>query len=163
MKKRVTAAVGIATASAVLGLMTNSGSAIPASVTAPSSSDDGNPWSRALLANTRPVGLAPEVTYAGTTVSSANPVLAMVPNPEDIKWTYWQRRMAQRSALSAKSDKTPVVTPILHDELEPRGMYGSNDRRANAETLMGFGLGTDKTSAVRILGTLSLPRHATAR
>lgn len=95
--------------------------------------------------------------YAGTTVSSANPYLAMVPNPEDIKWTYWQRRMAQRSALSAKSDKTPVVTPILHDELEPRGMYGSNDRRANAETLTGFGLGTGKTSAVRILGTLSPP------
>ncbi|MBA2574640.1 MAG: hypothetical protein H0V02_07605 [Nocardioidaceae bacterium] len=158
MKRRVTAAVGAATASALLGLMTNSGSAIPAGISAPSSDENTNPWARALLADTRPVGPPPRVTYEGTTASSANPYLAMVPNPEDIRWRYWQRKLASASALKAEAANDLTVTPIVHDEQEPQGTNGSNDRRRNAETLAGFGLRADKTSAVRVLGTLSPPQ-----
>lgn len=158
MKRRVTAAVGVATASALLGLMTNSGSAIPAGISAPFSDENMNPWARALLADTRPVGPPPRVTYEGVTASSANPYLAMVPNPEDIRWKYWQRKLASASALKAEAANDLTVTPIVHDEQEPQGTNGSNDRRRNAETLAGFGLRADKTSAVRVLGTLSPPQ-----
>lgn len=150
MKQRVLVVAAVAAAAALGGSMTSMGSTVAEQ---PASNAQSDRWVRAATPPTRPVGPAPQVGYGGTTVSAANPYLGLVPDPADIRWKYWQRKMAQQSQLTAA--KTPVVTPIVHDELEPRGTRGSNDRRVNAETLAGFGLGAGETSAVRILGALS--------
>jgi hypothetical protein len=99
--------------------------------------------------------------------SAVNPYTALVRDPAKIDKYYWseqakagaaaraQQKAQQRNAFAA------AASPLLHDEAEPRGMFGSNDTHATAELIKGFGTGKKLNNRARVLGQIS-PESVTA-
>lgn len=97
----------------------------------------------------------------GKVVNAANPYLGLIADPSKVDWSYWRSRATtqgdQRAAMRTSARAIAIPTPFAYDEEEPAGSLGSNDRKATAEEISQFGLGADKTAAVRILGNLFEP------
>ena len=62
---------------------------------------------------------------------------------------------AARANLKKNSLTAAATSPLLHDEAEPRGTFGSNDSHATAELVKGFGTGKKVNNRARVLGQLS--------
>ena len=93
---------------------------------------------------------------------SANPMIALLPNPATSDLAYWRSAMKQRAAARAKqAPQSPLqrraaaVDPLLVDETEPDGIRGGNDTPDNAQAIPAFGSAAGLRPAARVLGTLA--------
>ncbi|HET6295560.1 MAG TPA: PPC domain-containing protein [Kribbella sp.] len=119
------------------------------------------------------VQLAPKSTKAptsavnGKTYAAPNPMLANTPDATTVDWAYWHSRLAakgklraaeitaqQKAAADNKAAARALPSPLLHDELEPATLGGTNDSLAAAERINGFGTANKENPRLRILGTL---------
>lgn len=100
--------------------------------------------------------------YASDTPVGPNPSTSLVPpgTPRDYQgWAEQStrlaaQRMASQATKQARSQENQRVLPgITATEDEPAGTRGSNDTRANADVLEGFG--TDQNPSATLLGTQS--------
>lgn len=110
---------------------------------------------------------APTVTVNGKTYKAANPLLANTKDAKATNWAYWNQWLGaqgkQRAKATAKQAAAndqraagrALPSPILHDELEPDAIGGSNDSRDAAEPVNGFGTGARQNPRLRVLGTLA--------
>jgi Bacterial pre-peptidase C-terminal domain len=99
--------------------------------------------------------------------TTANPYLALLPDATQVDKSYWDQVVEaksaeragarQRAALSnrATASAAAATPPLLHDEAEPAGIFGSNDTHATAELVKGFGTGRRLNNKSRILGQIS--------
>ena len=92
----------------------------------------------------------------GVKGAAPNPYLALVPDPTAVDWSYWRHRLALGSAARAEAEQRSA-RPFVHNEREPAGVRGRNDRQRKAELLRGFGTGDRQHGAVRVLGAVSQP------
>jgi hypothetical protein len=115
------------------------------------------------------VQLAPKSNKAPTTIVNGkevvvpNPYLANLPDATKTDWTYWRDRADALGKQRAKSPNLAIAknraagrtlaSPLVHDELEPDEIFGSNDSLDNAEPIIGFGTGATQNPRVRVLGT----------
>ncbi|MBK9475745.1 MAG: pre-peptidase C-terminal domain-containing protein [Tetrasphaera sp.] len=115
----------------------------------------------------RVVALLEGSTKFGPT-AGPNPWTSFVPKPGRTDLPAWKaiaRGSATARANSAKVAAAKVAAsgtlppPLIHDELEPSTLIGSNDTRANAERIAGFG--TRANPRLRVLGSLA-PSTVTA-
>lgn len=113
------------------------------------------------------IQVAPKGSAAAkrSTTTAPNPYLANVPDLKDVDYSTWRTRMAIAAKARAKNPQlatsqrqaagAQAATPALvHDEEEPVGTSGSNDRVANAELITGFGTGPRQSNKLRILGSM---------
>lgn len=110
---------------------------------------------------------APTVTVNGKTYQAPNPMLANTKDATATNWAYWDKWLRdqgkQRAKATAKEANAndqraagrALASPLLHDELEPDAMGGSNDSQDAAEPVNGFGTGANQNPRARILGTLA--------
>jgi hypothetical protein len=110
---------------------------------------------------------APTVTVNGKTYQAPNPLLANTKDAKATNWAYWNQWLGaqgkQRAKATAKQAAAndqraagrALPSPILHDELEPDAIGGSNDAQAAAEPVNGFGTGARQNPRLRVLGTLA--------
>lgn len=107
-------------------------------------------------------------SVTGKVPKGANPYLALLRDPSTADYAGWKKALAEKGkARSAKLAKTPnaqatAAQPILVDEDEPAGVYGSNDTTATAQFIDGFGTGRRQNNRARVLGQLS-PQAVTTR
>ena len=97
--------------------------------------------------------------------ASPNPYLANLPSVKDVDYSGWKQRLKKAGAQRAKSAKLAsnrtraagraLARPFVYDEQEPTGTSGSNNSRANAEPVRGFGTGRRENPRVRILGSIA--------
>lgn len=102
---------------------------------------------------------------AKSAAGTANPYVANLPDLSTADYAGWRAKMsaaaerragttAFKQARSQANATTPAAaTVVVHDEEEPAGTAGSNDTRANAERITGFGTAAGKNNAVRISGS----------
>jgi hypothetical protein len=64
------------------------------------------------------------------------------------------RAGVQLAPKSTKAAGRTLASPLLHDELEPDALAGSNDTQDAAEPIEGFGTGARQNPRLRILGTM---------
>lgn len=109
--------------------------------------------------------IAPKKTAAKRAQNAPNPYLANLPTTKDVNYSGWKQRLTQQgtqraksAALAANRKKALGRAPapaFVYDEEEPTGSNGSNDSRANAELVSGFGTGRRENPRVRILGSIA--------
>jgi hypothetical protein len=89
--------------------------------------------------------------------STVNPYTALLRDTSKVDKYYWSEQARLRSATRAqqKNTLTAAASPLIHDEAEPRGFFGSNDSHATAELIKGFGTGKNLNNRARVLGQLS--------
>ena len=97
--------------------------------------------------------------------NAPNPYLANLPKVKGVDYSGWKQRLAKQGTQRAKSatlaaNRTRALgrapaPPFVYDEQEPAGSRGSNDTRANAEPIRGFGTGRRENPRVRILGSIA--------
>ncbi len=106
----------------------------------------------------------PTVAHAGKKYAAPNPYLALVPDPEQIDWSYWRSYAKAQSAAkaAARSAGAAVPVPVHYDEQEPVGTLGQNDTQADAEPLNGFGTGRSRNPAIQVNGDLAPVPFTTA-
>lgn len=99
---------------------------------------------------------------AGAKLATAgvNPYLALVPDPTTVDYSAWKSvartESSARAARMAANALNKVATPpLLHDEAEPAGVFGSNDSPATAELVKGLGTGRNENGRSRVLGQFS--------
>jgi hypothetical protein len=91
---------------------------------------------------------------------AANPYTALLRDPGAVDKFSWSERAKAASAARAQQRAqnkalAAAANPIIHDEAEPKGIYGANDSHATAELIKGFGTGKKLNNRVRVLGQLS--------
>ncbi|GAA2610931.1 hypothetical protein GCM10010399_47260 [Dactylosporangium fulvum] len=108
------------------------------------------------------VQVVPKQTAAAKAAAprTANPYTALLPDSSRVDKYYWSEQARIRSATRAQQKKAQntraaAPSPLLHDEAEPRGFFGSNDTHATAELIKGFGTGKTVNNRARVLGQLS--------
>ncbi|WP_020574528.1 PPC domain-containing protein [Actinopolymorpha alba] len=94
---------------------------------------------------------------------SANPYLAMLPDPSKADYIGWRRILqaesGKRADLMERQRKAANARqPILVEDDEPTDTRGGNDTLTTAQQVDGFGTGRRDNPRARILGTLS-PEH----
>ncbi len=97
--------------------------------------------------------------------AAPNPYLANLPGVKDVDYSAWKQRLKKAGAQRAKSAKLAsnrtkaagraLAPAFVYDEQEPTGTSGSNNSRANAEPVRGFGTGRGENPRVRILGSIA--------
>lgn len=110
---------------------------------------------------------APSVTINGKAYRAPNPMLSNQPDATKTDWAYWRSRLQaksearakgitaqQRTAADTKAAARALPSPLLHDELEPDAIGGTNDSLDAAEPVNGFGTGKKENPRLRILGTM---------
>ena len=92
---------------------------------------------------------------AKAAAAPANPFTSLVADPATVDQFYWDQVARQQSTNRAKvraSMTSVAVPPLIHDEAEPAGVFGSNDTHATAELVNGFGTGNGENNRARVLG-----------
>ncbi|MEV4135825.1 hypothetical protein AB0J72_27120 [Dactylosporangium sp. NPDC049742] len=91
--------------------------------------------------------------------NAVNPYTALLKDPSKVDKYYWSEVAKQQAAARANLKKNSLTaaatSPLLHDEAEPRGTFGSNDSHATAELVKGFGTAKKLNNRARVLGQLS--------
>lgn len=136
------------------------------SVAAPTAAHQLSPSQR--IGQRAGLQLAPKVTAStkASRTAEANPYVSTLPAGTKANYAGWQQKMAakagQRAASTARANaqrkatgQTKLAAPLLHDEEEPAGGYGSNDSVAAAEPVGAFGTGKRDNPRLRILGSLA--------
>jgi hypothetical protein len=111
----------------------------------------------AIASQATPNDRRPTTTVDGAKAAAANPYLGLVRDPAKVDGTYWKRWLRQQSAREAARQAAAPPAPVVYDEEEPEGTFGSNDDQPSAERITGFGTGAGQDRAVRVLGELSTP------
>jgi hypothetical protein len=83
-----------------------------------------------------------------------NPWIGLLSNPEDADYYYWRQAMKQGAAKRAVSQQL-AKQPLIVDEREPSGTSGSNDTRATAQLVRGFGVRDGRNPKARVLGAFA--------
>jgi len=94
----------------------------------------------------------------GAAPSTVNPYTALLRDNSKVDKYYWSEQAKLRSATRAQQKNSLAAaapSPLIHDEAEPRGFFGSNDSHATAELIKGFGTGKKVNNRARVLGQLS--------
>lgn len=98
-----------------------------------------------------------------TKPAGPNPYLALLPDGK-ADYAGWQAYLADRAQAKADQRQRTVTqfertqqvkSPIVVDEQEPEGSWGSNDTVQTAQLVAGFGTRKATNPRARILGTLS--------
>ncbi|MET7401718.1 PPC domain-containing protein [Dactylosporangium sp. NPDC005572] len=92
--------------------------------------------------------------------STVNPYTALLKDPSKVDKYYWSEQAKTRSLARAQQKQAQnalaaAASPLIHDEAEPRGFFGSNDTHATAELIKGFGTGAKVNNRARVLGQIS--------
>jgi hypothetical protein len=109
------------------------------------------------------VQVAPKMSGAKMAAAPANPFVALVPDAAAVDLFYWDQVSRERAAQRAQARAaftSLAPPPLVHDEAEPAGVFGSNDSHATAELVKGFGTANNENNRVRVLGQHS-PETAT--
>jgi len=135
-------------------------------VTGPAAAAAADPLTEGIRAQLAAgIQVVPKLSAASakSAAAPANPLTALLPDPAVADTFYWDQVARERSASRAKSmaSMTSLATPpLLHDEAEPAGIFGSNDSHATAELVTGLGTGRNENNRSRVLGQHS-PEAAT--
>ena len=102
------------------------------------------------------IQVVPKNSAAAKAVAApANPYTSLVADPATVDRYYWDQVVRQQGANRAKvqaSMTSLAVPPLIHDEAEPAGVFGSNDTHATAELVNGLGTGANENNRSRVLG-----------